>query len=170
MPRWILVLLVAGCAGPTYDYRFDLRDGAATSGPTQGNAPGAAAAPAPTAAANGVFEDATIRAALAVQGDAIALDVTNKTDAVVQIGWDHIALDRGDGTRTRLRPAADLGWLQPGASASAQLVPLAFPRTGDAARAYDGRTLTLDVPAVVRTEPTTYHFHFAVHVAKHEKK
>ncbi|HEY1551373.1 MAG TPA: hypothetical protein VGG28_26270 [Kofleriaceae bacterium] len=133
---WILGL-VAGCA-TSYSYRFD-----------------------PTANAGG---DDAVKADVRVANDSIELDLQNKTDQVLQVEWNKISLDRGDGTTTRLHPASDLGWVEPGSTAVAQLVPVAFPQTGSAAAAYQGRTMQLAVPMVVRHEAKTYRFGVLVHV------
>jgi len=140
MWRYLVLAGLAGCFSATYGYHVQLAEG-----------PGDA------------FEDAVVRAQVRVDGDAIRLELTNKTDEVIQVGWSKIRLDRGDGTQTVLHPASDLGWILPGTSAQAELVPVAFPQ-GDAARAYDRRTLELAVPVVVRREPSTYRFHLVVHV------
>jgi hypothetical protein len=132
---WMLVL-VAGC-GTSYTYRFD-----------------------PVANA----QDDAVKADVRVADDSIELDLQNKTDQVLQVEWNKISLDRGDGTTTRLHPSSDLGWVEPGSTAVAQLVPVAFPQTGSAAAAYQGRTLELSVPVVVRHESKTYRFGVLVHV------
>ncbi|HEX4450265.1 MAG TPA: hypothetical protein VH143_05295 [Kofleriaceae bacterium] len=137
---WILAL-VAGCA-TSYSYRFDpVANGSASA-----------------------FEDDAIKADLHVADDSLQLDLQNKTDQILQVEWNKISLDRGDGTTTRLHPASDLGWVEPGNTAVAQLVPVAFPQTGSAAAAYQGRTLELAVPMVVRHESKTYRFAVLVHV------
>jgi hypothetical protein len=133
----LLVLAATGCATP-YAYHFETSD-------------------------RGDHGDA-IAAQLHVADDAIELDVTNHTSDVVQVEWNKIVLDRGDGTTTRLHPASDLGWIQPGTTAAAQLVPVAFPHTGSPAAAYEGRHLELAVPMIVQREPKTYRFHVVVHV------
>jgi hypothetical protein len=139
-----VLLVVAGLAGCAthYRYEFELAD------------PGHAEA----------FEDALVKAHLVVDGDAIRFELTNKTDEILQVEWNKIRLARGDGTTTALHPATDLGWIAPGASATAELVPLAFPHVGDAAAAYQNRTLELAVPVIIERESSTYRFHFIVHV------
>jgi hypothetical protein len=143
--RLLIVALAtcAGCATP-YAYHFQLAETPVPAGDT--------------------FEDALVKARLRVDGDAIKLDLTNKTDEVMQVQWSKIKLDRGDGTTTALHAAADLGWITPGASAQADLVPVAFPHEGDAALAYQNRRIELAVPVIAKREPSTYHFHFVVSV------
>ena len=142
MHRVLLVIVgVAGCA-THYRYQFQLAD--------PGNAE--------------TFEDALVKAHLVVDGDAIRFELTNKTDEILQVEWNKIRLARGDGTTTALHPANDLGWIMPGANASTELVPLAFPHVGDAAAAYQDRTLELAVPVIIKRESSIYRFHFVVHV------
>src|SRR5262249_35825677 len=58
-----------------------------------------------------VREDADVAAALRVDGAAVLLDLTNKTDEVLQVDWSGISLSRPDGLRAALRPDVDLGWI-----------------------------------------------------------
>jgi hypothetical protein len=141
----MFALAVVGCT-TQYAYKFQVVDPGVVSGTRD------------------VVEDDTIKAELAVVDDAILLDLTNKTSDVLQVQWSQIAIDRGDGTTTRLRPSVDLGWIQPGAKAAAQLVPFALPRTGVAAARYQGRRLELTVPVIARREATTYRFHFVANI------
>lgn len=143
---WLVPFLLAGCA-PSYAYRFDV-----TGATPEGAAPGA---PSPVSAEAQVGDDDTIHLAL-----------SNPTDDVVQVEWAKIAIDRGDHTTTRLHPATDLGWIAPGQTATAVLVPFALPRKGDAAAAYEGRTLELTIPLIVHREPAPLHVHLVAHVRK----
>jgi hypothetical protein len=117
-----------------------------------------------------MIEDADVKAEILVDAttQAILLNVTNKTDQVLQVGWGDISLTRGaatpTATSTTLRPDMDLGWLQPGANVVARLFPMALPRSGDAAAAYEGLRFELSVPMVVRREAKTYHYALAAHV------
>jgi hypothetical protein len=140
------VSALGGCATP-YAYHFQLAE-----------------APQISDGAGDTFEDAVVKARLRVDGDAIKLDLTNKTAEVMQVEWSKIKLDRGDGTTTALHAASDLGWITPGSSAQADLVPVAFPHTGDAALAYQHRKIELAVPVIANREPSTYRFHFVVSV------
>ena len=63
-----------------------------------------------------------------------------------------------------LAPAPLTSWITPGASAQADLVPVAFPHEGDAALAYQHRKIELAVPVIANREPSTYRFHFVVSV------
>lgn len=146
MQRFLVLAAVSalgGCATP-YAYHFQLAEAPQPAGDT--------------------FEDAVVKARLRVDGDAIKLDLTNKTAEVMQVQWSKIKLDRGDGTTTALHAATDLGWITPGASAQADLVPVAFPHEGDAALAYQHRKIELAVPVIANREPSTYRFHFVVSV------
>ena len=110
--------------------------------------------------------DPNLEARIAVDtvSDDIALELTNKTDQVLQVEWADIALTGAKGHVARLRPDADLGWIQPGATIEARLFPLALPREGDAAAAYEGQRFDLSVPVIVRREATVYHYSLVAHV------
>ncbi len=149
-PLLFLLLALAGCTPTTYAYKFELTN------------PGAHVAAAP--GERDTVEDDSLKAELAVADDSILLDLTNKTAEVMQVDWSKIAIDRGDGTKTKLRPTVDLGWIVPGGKATAQLVPFALPRTGGDAARYEGRKLELTVPVTALREPKTYSFHFTAHV------
>jgi hypothetical protein len=144
-----LAAAAAACSKP-YTYRFELTD------------PGAV--PAAAAGGRDTFEDDSLKAEIQIAGGAIGLELTNKTDDLLQVEWNKISVARGDGQTTMPRPTVDLGWIRPGQRAAAQLVPLVFPRTGADAAAYEGRHLELDVPVILRREPKTYRFHFVAHV------
>jgi len=144
------LLLASTSCTTTYAYRFQLTD------------PGARLAKTPSD--RDVLEDKDVKAEVQISDGAILLDLTNKTDEVLQVEWSKIALDRGDGTRSAPRPDVDMGWIQPGAKAAARLVPLALPRSGKAAAAYEQRHLELDVPLILRHEANVYRLHFIAHV------
>lgn len=143
---WLIASLLVGCA-PSYAYHFDVSEATPV-----GAAPGAAS---PVSAHAQVGSDDTIRLAL-----------SNLTDDVVQVEWTKIAVDRGDHTTTRLHPATDLGWIAPGQTVTAVLVPFALPRKGHAAAAYEGRTFELTIPLIVHREPAPVHIHLVAHVQK----
>ena len=149
----IIAMLATGCASH-YAYTFHVTD------------PAVRVATAPGAA--DTVEDANLRAAVLVDpvAEAVRLELTNKTDEVLQIGWSEISFSRPDGTATAWRPDVDVGWLQPGATIAARLLPLALPHVGTAAAANEGRAFRLDVPAIVRREATVYHFTLTAHVRK----
>jgi hypothetical protein len=148
----LLVLLASvGCAS-RYAYTFQLTD------------PGAHHAT--SAGESDAIEDADLKAEILVDptADALVLDLTNKTDQVLQIDWAKIAIARPSGNTTTLRPDVDLGWLLPGAHTAAKLFPIALPRSGRAAVANEGRAFRLSVPAIVRREVRVYHFTLVAHV------
>lgn len=139
------VALAAGAAcAPTYDYAFAVAKPQGNAGP-----PGA----------QDVVATADLEAEVHVDpaAAAIELDVMNKTDEVVQVGWDRIALTRPDGHVTLLHPDVDLGWIAPGKTAAARLLPIALPRKGDPAAKNQGARWQLDIPVLVRREPRTVH-------------
>lgn len=129
MPRFLLPLL-AGCAS-TYAYAFH------TDTP---------------------IDDDDVRAAVVIDAtsQAVQLELTNKTDEVLQVDWTAIALTRATGTPAPLHPIADLGWIAPGATQTAELFPLVLPRHDPVALADDGRRFQLQLPVIVRREPKTY--------------
>jgi len=113
-----------------------------------------------------VLEDGDLKAGIAIDttADALLLDLTNKTDQVIQVDWAKIAITRPSGGVTLLRPDVDLGWLAPGAHVAARLFPVALPRSGSAAATDQGRQFQIDVPVIVRREPKQYHFALVAHV------
>ncbi|MGE5184623.1 MAG: hypothetical protein ACM31C_21275 [Acidobacteriota bacterium] len=134
------LLLIAACAGctPRYAYTFDRMP-----------------VPDPDVGADLVVDPATATLGLAL---------TNRTDQVVQVGWTDIAIAGDSGPPLPLHPNADLGWIAPGATVHAQLFPLALPREGAAAVAYEGRHLDVTVPVIVRREPRQIHYTLVAHV------
>jgi hypothetical protein len=134
----VALLASAGCATP-YAYDFHLT--------------------APT-------EDADVGAEILVDvaAGALRLDITNKTDELLQVEWAAITLTRSDGRVTSLRPDVDLGWIQPHATLAARLFAIALPRSGSEATAYEGQRFQLNLPAVVRREPKIYHYALSAHV------
>jgi hypothetical protein len=148
-----LVALLAGigCAR-SYTYTFHLAD------------PGAH--PAPRPGDPDMLEDADLKAEVLVDAAdaAVRLDMTNKTDEVLQVAWAEISLVRPDGIATTLRPDADLGWLAPGAKQAARLFPIVLPHEGSAAAANRNRQFQLNVPVIVRREAKVYHFNLIANV------
>ncbi len=136
------LLVLAACAGcaPHYAYTFDR-----------------VPVPDPDVGAELAVDPATATLALAL---------TNHTGDVVQVGWTDIALAGANGHPLPLHPDADLGWIPAGATLSARLFPLALPREGDAAAAYEGRHLELTVPVIVRREPRQIHYTLVAHVRR----
>jgi len=147
-----LSLACVGCA-TAYAYSFHLEN--------QG------ARPAATPSEREVLDDADVRAEIAVDptgARAILLDLTNKTDQVLQVEWAQITMTGSDGSSTSPRPHVDLGWILPGATMSARLVPFALPPSGDRAAGYQGSRFELVVPMIVRREPKSYRYSFVVDV------
>jgi hypothetical protein len=147
----VALLASAGCATP-YAYDFHLTDPGVRAPATPGGAE--------------AVEDADVRAEIFVDvaAGAVLLNVTNKTDQVLQIQWAAITLTRSDGNVASLRPDVDLGWLQPQATIAARLVVIALPHSGSEAAAYEGRSFQLNVPAVVRRQSRLYHYALTAHV------
>ncbi len=153
MKALALAVVLAGCASH-YGYTFHVTDPGARAG-----APGGPE----------TLEDADVKADVLVdpKAEAIVLTLTNKTDQILAVEWNDIRLTRTDGrvsAVTTLRPDTDLGWIQPGANLVARLLPLALPRSGDAAAAYEGRRFDLQVPLIVRRETKLYHYSLVAHV------
>ena len=144
-----LCLAAGGCSAH-YRYTFHLTD------------PGA------TPAADGdAYQDADLAARLSVDPgtpQALALTLTNKTDQVAQVEWAQIVLREPDGSVTSPRPEQDLGWLAPGASETARLIPFAVPVRGAPAAAMEGKVFTLELPMIVRREPKKWTLHLSAHV------
>jgi hypothetical protein len=147
----VALLAFTGCASQ-YAYDFHLTN------------PGAHPAVKPGGAE--MVEDADVKAEILVDvaAGAVLLDITNKTDEVLQVEWAAITLTRSDGRVTSLRPDVDLGWIQPQATVAARLLVIALPRSGSEAAAYQGQRFQLNVPAVVRREPTLHHYALSAHV------
>jgi hypothetical protein len=144
----------AGCAAP-YAYSFQLESPDAH--------------PAAKLGEKQVLEDADVKACFLIDptgARAIYLDLTNKTDQVVQVEWAKIAMTRSDESFTTPRPEVDLGWIAPGATLSTRLVPFALPPSGGQAASYQGQRFVLAVPMIVRRESKIYRYSFAVSVRK----
>ena len=147
-----VLLASVGCATPyTYSFRLDTQEARPSAQPGQRD----------------VAADAYVRAEILVDptgARAILLDLTNKTDQVLQVEWGKITMTRSDGSSTSPRPHVDLGWILPGATANARLVPFALPPTGDRAANYQGSRFELVIPMIVRREPKLYRYSFTVSV------
>ena len=105
---FVLLLGFAGCASQ-YAYDFHLTE------------PGVHPAVKPGGAET--VEDQDIRAEVLVDvaAAAVLLDLTNKTDEVLEVEWAAITLTRSDGRVTSLRPDVDLGWIQPHTTVATRL-------------------------------------------------
>jgi hypothetical protein len=148
-----VLLAFAGCATP-YAYDFHLTD------------PGVHPAVKPGGAETVEDQDVSAEIRVDVTAAAVLLDITNKTDEVVQVEWAAITLTRSDGRVTSLRPDVDLGWIQPHATVATRLFPIALPHSGSEAAAYEGQRFHLNLPAVVRREQRLYHYALSAHVRK----
>jgi len=149
-----VLLTTVGCATP-YTYSFHLEN------------PGARTSQQPKSSET--LEDADVRAEILVdptQARAVRLELTNRTDQVLQVAWTQIAMNRFEGGATSLRPQMDLGWILPGATASTSLVPFSLPPTGDEAAGYQGNHFELVVPMIIRRESRSYRYSFTVGVRK----
>ena len=111
-------------------------------------------------------QDVSAEILVDVAAAAVLLEITNKTDEVLQVEWAATTLTRGDGKVTSLRPDVDLGWIQPHATVATRLVAIALPRSGSKAAAYEGQRFQLNLPAVVRREQRVYHYALSAHVRK----
>jgi hypothetical protein len=122
--------------------------------------------PAVTLGGAEMVEDRDVRLEILVDvaAAAVLLDITNKTDEVLQVEWAAITLTRSDGRVTSLRPDVDLGWIQPHETIAARLFAIALPSSGSEAAAHEGQIFQLNLPAVVRREPRLYHHALRAHV------
>jgi hypothetical protein len=95
----VCVLFAFGACARPYAYTFLVTEPAAR------DAPGGAQ----------IIADADVEAQILVDAnaDAVHLEVTNKTEQVLQIEWAAIAIHGPDGRTTTLRPDVDLGWVEP---------------------------------------------------------
>lgn len=145
-----LLLAFVSCA-PPYAYSFHLEGARSAAKPNERE----------------MLDDADLRTEISVDptgARAILLDLTNKTDQVLQVEWTQITMKRSDGSSTSLRPLVDLGWILPGATTHTRLVPFALPPSGDEASSYQGKRFELVVPMIVRREPKLYRYSFSVTV------
>jgi len=149
-----VLLACVGCAMPyAYSFHVENPDARLAAKPNQGD----------------VLDDADVRAEILVDptgARAILLDLTNKTDQVLQVEWPQITMTGSDGSSTPLRPHVDVGWILPVATVRARLVPFALPPSGDRAAGYQGSHFELLVPMIVRREPKLYRYSFAVDVRR----
>lgn len=148
------LLALASCATP-YAYCFHLEN------------PGAK--PASTPGGGEVMEDADIRTEIAVDptgAQAILVDLSNKTDQVLQVEWTRISVTRSDGSSSTPRPDVDVGSIFPGSSQRARLAPFALPRSGSPAASYQGARFELAIPMIVRRESSLRRYSFTVDVRK----
>jgi hypothetical protein len=146
----LLALLGGGCAAGTYTYSFDLTDPGARNVQKPGQ--------------HDVLEDADIKSEILVDPtsfQAVMFDLTNKTDAPIEVQWGAISIIGPDRVQLPLRPDGSLGAVESGAKLTARLVPFQLPSEGAAAKAYDNTDFELVVPMIVRANPreVRYHLH-----------
>ncbi len=135
-------LWCTGCAVVNYTYRFDLTNAGALNLTKPGQRDG--------------LEDADVKLGVLVDPtsfQAIAIDVTNKTDLPLQVRWGQISMVAPDQSQIALAPDQKLGDVEPGAKVQARLVPFILPAQGPAAKAYDNTNFALVIPMVVRGFP-----------------
>jgi hypothetical protein len=155
MRKLALALLVAGCAPANYAYNFDLTDPGAKNLTKPGE--------------RDVLEDADVKSEILVDPtsfQAILLDITNKTDAMLQVDWTRLVVIGPDKVETPIKPDAPLGAVEAGAKIVARLVPFALPATGAPAAAYDNSNFELVVPLIVRGQPREMRYHMNAKVKK----
>ena len=151
----IVLIGLAGCAPANYLYSFDLIDPGAINYPDFRRPD--------------VEEDADVKAEIRfdpTEFKLVAFDVTNKTDAPLQVMWDQIAVVSPDGVQRAIRPQAPLGAIEPGAKVTSTLGPFELPSVGAAAKAYDGTNFELVVQMLVRGQPKEYRYHLHVKLKK----
>jgi hypothetical protein len=151
----LVFALAAGCAPANYAFSFDLTDPGARNLTKPGE--------------RDAIEDADVKSEILVDAtsfQAILLDLTNKTEQPLQVGWDRISITGPDGVQTPIKPDTGLGEIEPGAKVVARLVPFVLPSTGKLAAAYDGATFELVVPVWVRGQPREYRYHLRARANK----
>jgi hypothetical protein len=139
----LVALAAVGCAPANYAYSFDLTNPGAHNLQKPGE--------------RDVLEDPDVHAEILVDPtsfQAVLLDLTNKTDQPLVVGWDQISMIMPDHTQNPIRPDAPLGSVEAGAKLTARLVPFQLPAVGDAAKAYDNTNFELVVPMTIRGMPT----------------
>jgi len=151
-----LASLAGGGCASRYGYAFHLTDPGALPG-TQAGSAGA------LERLEGHDVDAELQVDLR-GAQAIVLSLRNKTEQVVQVRWADVLLVAPGGATRAPRPDVDLGWINPGETQTARLIPFALPVRGGAALAYEGKVFELQVPMLVRRELVVARYHLAAHV------
>jgi hypothetical protein len=151
----LVVCTSFGCAIANYAYSFDLTNPGAVNLVKPGQ--------------RDTLEDADIKAEILVDPtsfQAVALDITNKTEVPMQVQWGQISMVAPDQSQTPLQPDTQLGEIEPGAKVAARLVPFVLPGQGPAAAAYNNTNFELVVPVVVRGAPREMRYAMHVNVTK----
>lgn len=148
-------LTAAGCAPANYLYAFDITDPGAVNY-KDSRRPDA-------------MDDPDIK--LEVRADpgefrAVALEVTNKTDVMMQPQWDQISIVGPDQMQRPLRPSAAVGDVEPRAKVKVLLAPFELPTQGPEAKGYDGTTFELVIPVVIRGSLRPYRIHLQAKLKK----
>jgi hypothetical protein len=150
-----LLFLVGGCAPATYAYDFDMTDPGAKNLTKPGE--------------RDTMEDADVKTELLLDPtsfQAIALDLTNKTDSDLVVVWDQVTITGPEGSQTPIHPDGAVGAIQPGARLTTRLVPFQLPAQGQLAAAYDNTKFELVLPMSVRGQPREYRYKLVAHVHK----
>jgi hypothetical protein len=153
--RTIFVLLLIGCAPATYLYDFDLTDPGAQNFKDFRRPD--------------VMEDADVKVEIRAdptEFKAVALDITNKTDAPLMVQWEQISIVGPDHEQRPLRPNSAVGSIEPMAKLSTVLVPFELPAIGSAAKFYDNTDFELYVPMMVRGSLREARYHLHVRLKK----
>jgi hypothetical protein len=145
-----------GCSSANYYYSFDLTNAGARNVTKPGE--------------RDILDDAELKSEILVDPtsfQAVLLDLTNKTEAPIQVGWDNISIVGPDHKQQPLRPDGPMPpTVEPGAQLMARLVQFALPPSGSAARFYDNSDFELVVPMVVRGTPTERRYAMHVRLTK----
>jgi hypothetical protein len=152
----LIALVLAGCAPANYVYNFDITNAGARNIAKPGE--------------RDVLDDSELTSEILVDPtsfQAVLLDLTNKTEAPITVGWEQISIVGPDHTQMPLKPDAPMPpTVEAGARLMARLVPFALPPSGSAARKYDGTDFELVVPMTVRGAPTERRYGLHVHLTK----
>ena len=150
-----LFLPLCACAPANYVYNFDLSDPGARNLSRPGE--------------RDVLEDADLKTEILVDPtsfQAIALDVTNKTNAPIQINWAGIYVITPDHTQQWLKPDSMQSEIASNVRATTRLIPFTLPPSGPGAAVYDNSTFELVIPMTVRGLPRDYRMHLLAKVKK----
>jgi hypothetical protein len=156
MRKLALLLLAAACAPANYNYSFDLTN----SGARNIQKPGE----------RDVLEDADVHSELLVDPtsfQAVLLELTNKTDQPLAVGWEQISIVGPDHRQQPLKPDAPMPpTVEPGAKLMARLTPFSLPPAGADARRYDNADFELVVPLTIRNAPSERRYNLRAHLTK----
>lgn len=150
-----ILLGLSACAPSSYVYSFDLSDPGAKNLTKPGE--------------RDVLEDPDLRTEILVDPtsfQAIALDITNKTDAPVAVNWAGIYVITPDHTQQWLKPDAPQTEVASHVKATARLIPFSLPAAGPGAAVYDNSTFELVIPMTVRGQGRDYRLHLLARVKK----